>query len=791
MKTDDIFEAITDIDDKLIEKAFPIMDDPSAPVTVFPAERKPRRRIIATAAACAACAVCVTALGVVGVNYLRGKGIIATSTPAASTTSDYRYWYPEVAKYIVSEKITNNTAKLSWGYATSGEHFGRWDDESYFAKDYDELAAKSDLIVAGQFVDLPHQAQDPEETHLCEHIGIKTTPDGEVIDLGAEGPLTDACMFNYLQVERVIKGSANVGDDPFRGTVKENVKAGDMLLINQETSIHIGAQDNVYLVFAEDRLTPMLKGDKWIYFLQKTEDGYYIPVNGAQGRYPLPNNKNVDLSAGGVEGIDEFSTYPNAAPARQEIYDRLKKLLSDSGQNVQKIDVPKEEKIEYEFLMEEFPEYTFKVRNYNVIVNIDPPTGLAISCTSFSAINAWRIDELYLADLNADGKREICATISVGNSGVTAVRVCDLENGVDYILASDSAENVYALAEDSDRLMAVTKENLPLYYNRLPEELSRVPLTLDMMKEINTDLEEVPVSGFDENGERALYVPEFTSTWFVMTKKEIIVRYKDHDDTPISGDEIQKLFLYDINGDDRREICAQVLVDGKVGIRVYDFMEQATYSLFGDKDQSEHRYELGGNTGGALFVVSRSIGTTGDPEQHTTSSTSTELNMSMLTKDGAPAAKKVFDWFKSNDMPWGETWEFEVPEFPDVKFAWQDGVVSAELNGKVTELYCGMPVYDVYLADLNDDGIREICSTVSIGSGIIDERVFAYDYANGKLYMLENRGVYNYRLELRNGEGGGFLVCLVTGAYDGAYNSSEEIIDIIPLSLDKMKDALL
>lgn len=774
MKTDDIFEAFTDIDDKFIEHAFPIMDDPQEPIKVYPAERKrSRRQTITAVAACAAGLACVTAWGAVGVNYLRENGIIAGPASTSSASSNENYRYPAFAQYVVSEEITNDTANLSWAYHASGKHFERWDDESYYAKDYDELAAKSDLIVAGQFVDLPHQSQDPDEIHVSSHPGVCVTNIGTINDYTEDGSYDDdAFMMNYLQVERVIKG---------------DIKAGDEIPIQQETSVNLGI--GVHIVFAYDRLTPMLKGDEWIYFLKKTDDGYYVPVNGAQGRYPMPNNKNVDLSAGGVTGIDEFSTYDNAAPARQEIYDRLLKLMSGKEQGIQHISVPKEEKIEYEFLMDEFPEYTFKVTNYNVFVNFNTPTDMEVSCTGFSAICAWEIEDLYLADLNADGKRELCATISVGNSGVTVVRVCDLKNGVDYILKPDNAENVYALAEDSGRLMAVTKEYLPLYYSRLPEERSRVPLTLDIMQEVKPDLEAVPVSSFDENGERTFYVPEFTSMWFVMTKKEIIMRYKDHDNTLISADEIQTLFLYDINGDGRREICAQVLVDGKVGIRVYDFMEQATYSLFGDKDQSEHRNELEGNTGGALFVVSRSIGTTGDPEQHITSSTSREINMSMLTKDVEPTAEKVFDWSKSNDMPWGETWEFEVTEFPDVKFTWQDGVVSAEVDGKVTELYGGngIGVWDVYLADLNGDGKREICSTVSIGSGIIDNRVFAYDYANDKLYMLENRGVYNYRLELRNGEGGCFLVCLVTGAYD----SSEEIIDIIPLSLDKMKDALL
>lgn len=780
MKTDDIFEALTDIDDKYIDRAYPIIPDPLAPVEVFPAERtKPRRKTLIAAAACAAC---VTAWGAVGVNYLHEKGFFTSSPAASNPTVDcdvnynYCYWYPEAAKYVVSEKIASASTRFTYGYVTD-TGFG---DESFYAKDFDELSAQSDIIVAGEFIDRTHQTQNPEDFVEVGLNGyIATMEDGIIGEIETPQAAADG-SFNYLKVEAVIKGSANLGD--LTGSVKKgNVNVGDYLLINQPTSINISAEKNLYQVYANDRLTPMFKGDRWIYFLKKNENGYYTPVNGPQGRYPMPDNDNfVMLSRKNEISYDEFGTYDNAAPARQEIYDRLKKMLSGSGQNVQKIDVPKEEKIEYEFLMEEFPEYTFKVSNYNVIVNIDPPTGLAISCTSFSAISAWRIEDLYLADLNADGKRELCATISVGNSGVTAVRVCDLENRVDYILKSDNAENVYALAEDSGRLMAVTKEYLPLYYSRLPEERSRVPLTLDMMKEVKPDLEEVPVSGFDENGERTFFVPEFTSTWFTVSKNFVNVRfnggeYREEPLTPISGDEIQKLFLYDINGDDRREICAQVLVDGKVGIRVYDFMEQATYSLFGDKDQSEHRYELAGNTGGALFVVSCSIDTTGE---NITTDYSTEINMSMLTKDSV--RPNIYDISSILDGAL-----ISLPEFSDLELSKDHNNVSLlyKKNGNEKVIIGGRGntfwTYNLFLTDLNGDSKPEVCATMIClydGDKAYNsyKRIEVYDIANDEKYVY-SKPDYDVSLRLKDDA----LFVMVQGIIT-------EDLSEYPLSLDDL-----
>lgn len=151
-------------------------------------------------------------------------------------------------------------------------------------------------------------------------------------------------------------------------------------------------------------------------------------------------------------------------------------------------------------------------------------------------------------------------------------------------------------------------------------------------------------------------------------------------------------------------------------------------------------------------------------------------------ENGVYPAEKLFDYFFSDDMPWGETKEFEVPEFSDVKFIWSDLSVGSIKDGEKAGLYWGMPVWGVYLADLNGDGKREICSTVSMGSGIVDERVYVYDYANGKLYELEDRFHYNYRLELRDG----VLMYVKYPEPTPANSNLEEITE--PLTLEKMTE---
>ena len=76
-------------------------------------------------------------------------------------------------------------------------------------------------------------------------------------------------------------------------------------------------------------------------------------------------------------------------------------------------------------------------------------------------------------------------------------------------------------------------------------------------------------------------------------------------------------------------------------------------------------------------------------------------------------------------------------------------------GSKSTSLYTGMPIWNAYFCDLSGDGLPELCSTISWGSGMIDNRVIIYDYANGASYELSDRG--NYDFILRFSEADGYL----------------------------------
>ena len=99
-------------------------------------------------------------------------------------------------------------------------------------------------------------------------------------------------------------------------------------------------------------------------------------------------------------------------------------------------------------------------------------------------------------------------------------------------------------------------------------------------------------------------------------------------------------------------------------------------------------------------------------------------------------------------------------------FRWYPEKMEAVTENEVMQLYTGMPIWNTYFSDLTGDGLPELCSTLSFGSGMIDSRIIVYDYANGTSYMLEDRGKYDYSLRLNETDG-----CL--WVVKRAYNSDD------------------
>jgi len=113
----------------------------------------------------------------------------------------------------------------------------------------------------------------------------------------------------------------------------------------------------------------------------------------------------------------------------------------------------------------------------------------------------------------------------------------------------------------------------------------------------------------------------------------------------------------------------------------------------------------------------------------------------------SPKVIKWFDYLVAPDeMHWDGRLEISLPEFPDVTFRWYPEKMEAVTKEEPIPLYTGMPIWNTYFCDLTGDGSPELCSTISLGSGMIDNRIIIYDYANGASYNLQDRGVFDYTL---------------------------------------------
>jgi hypothetical protein len=108
--------------------------------------------------------------------------------------------------------------------------------------------------------------------------------------------------------------------------------------------------------------------------------------------------------------------------------------------------------------------------------------------------------------------------------------------------------------------------------------------------------------------------------------------------------------------------------------------------------------------------------------------------------------QKWLDMF-ANENLWDESREITLPEFSGVTFTW----TSDKVNDGEKDLFTGMPIWNVYLADLTNDGKPEFCATVSFGSGIVDTHIVVYDYVMEKSYVLSDRMAYDYFLSLQDG----------------------------------------
>lgn len=134
---------------------------------------------------------------------------------------------------------------------------------------------------------------------------------------------------------------------------------------------------------------------------------------------------------------------------------------------------------------------------------------------------------------------------------------------------------------------------------------------------------------------------------------------------------------------------------------------------------------------------------------------------------GAETAGNIICWYDflgadAYTYPDSFSEEISLPEWSGTRLIWRKYQVCASRDGVEHALVTGYPVRNVYFADLNADGVRELCATVQFGSDEApDLHVEVYDLAHDANWQLWEHGGAQYTLSLENGPYlGGRMLCV-------------------------------
>ncbi len=514
----DIIDLFTDIDDDLIANAMP---EARRPVE---ARADTRRFSWGKFAAAAACLAVVVVGGVFALKAVSGRGGLVSSEnsadPSGSTltkTADY----PEKAKY----QYTGDFSELElYEYALV-------DRETYWS--FDKLAANSDLIVLGTFVDDARQDCPTDNWTYDPSYGAS---------------------YNKLRIDRVFYGDVEIGSE---------------IVIRDDTFVTNGK-----LMYIESStLTPMIKGEQWVYFLKKQSPeygDYYQPLF-TEGRYPVPGKENTFVLTGSQHGVFEERYF------HEDIYEDVKKMLGyvDGAEKIERVDWTADK----EFIMPEFPEDKFIWKKEEMLVSHGGEAASAL-------YGAPGIVSVYLTDLNGDGKRELVSVCWEDLSGY--VTVYDHENSVLYPPLRPEAMRSYNIEIRDNELCLVTQTNVSY------SDLFYEPLTLDMFKpDTGSDPDNVKrIDNSDWTETKEFTIPEFPEDKFIWKENKLSVLRDGAQTASVLYEciNIPNVYLADLNGDGKRELISlckdkaselreyQIIVYDNADLRSYTMRSDAAHS---------------------------------------------------------------------------------------------------------------------------------------------------------------------------------------------------------------------
>lgn len=641
MKNEELFEALSELDDELIANAKHI-DTYGGQTVVL--RHTPVWKIVTGFVAAAACTALLVVGGVHAVNYVNGKAPVSPASDPSSTvvvskdTPHVPAGYPEEAKYVYEG---------DYGELVPS---GILEVDTVVYSSYYELAEKSDLIVSGEFTDIAHQTV-PTDSDLT---------DG------------DFRSYNTFYIDKVLRGDK---------------KTGDKIAISQQ-SVVVGG------MIHSDPMSPMICGDRWVYFLNE-RDGYYYPVSCVQGRYPLSDSKNKELKDCGKYGY-----YGNPIPGEDKVYEELTETLETFEHTVSQ---------NFDGVI-----LTVKMKKDSFAADEDIWVKATVRNTTDKPIGLW------VPVLGDGSHKEILTEISRGEYRLTDIDTCDkgfdtaisshiIEPGEEYVQEMTFGEPVWSskrpesgeykgtatitlLSDPNDTSSATTAHTVEFSLTIEEESADKEP---DEPSVPDNATNVTKVYEYGKSDTEDWEMSEFPGVTFRCDGNYVAVLADgEYGYSLYVGMPVEDVYLVDLNGDGYREIVSTAAFASGViyeHIYAFDFANGIRYELR-DRMMSEYYVLIDDN--GVLKV--RRL-------EYKASNLGSEqpLTLDMMTNSGSVHV------FKGTEPA-----EWTMDELPGITFrADRSGVYARGEDGSernIADVYEYKLINCVWLYDNDNDGKREI-----------------------------------------------------------------------------------
>lgn len=721
MTEHEFFKLLADVDEDLVIDAKAPADLYNDPFSDLPQKIRPVRRSPWKPLAAAAACLAVIAVGLAVVFNIRGRNIDSVQlVPSA------KEGYPQNAVY----QYKGDFSELEIAQNGISDMEFVWDIES--------AVRNADLIVVGTFVDDAYQTFDPAEGLPDNYHSISTE-----------------YSYNKLRIDKVIKGSVKVGDE---------IIVSNRYYVSEGCLYHSG-------------ITPMIKGDTWCYILDNMGSFYYASFS---NRYPVPDSVQPEFAymnnVGGLVSDGNFKIF--IEQYYETDYEYVKGMLGGDPE------ILKQLRVEYNGLIYNVANYGdfdgvkfsigatqkyYAPGNYVEVLAVventtDKPIGLLMPVIGedshtqvdfdlyhygrdwptggFVITTDWYVKEISLRE-EVDGDK-----VTGGDDALSSYIIQPSETYYQAMRFS-TYEQRYK-AEDT-----VIADHVSLGEYHGTAEIKLLSDPNDTLSTVTTHtLSGLTVYIFQEEGKHNFTMDEFPGVEFICDGENLTARVNRTDTTLYSGSSIGNLYLIDLNGDGKRELCSSVLVSlGDVidnRILAFDYANGKLYAL-ADRGNYDYSIEVGGSAGNWYANAAKYDYT------HHSCISSEPLSLGIMTEVKSVTteiAPKIETAKLAGSNLECEYCEFSMVEFQGVKFYCKDNELYAD-SESLNPVKCN---YDaLYIADLNGDNKREI---LAVCRGNTEHTwVFIFDYANKAWYHIpEFEDGYNHFSLYWDGEEDIFLV---------------------------------